>query len=125
MHFTERLPLFGYVNGTGDDVDRLEGIKTLLQDRLTEDMLSMAAMVTNHWKDYLEIRTHPSNTYALFLFAETFRQQKGIDIPLDLSTIKALHEQVIAETEGPHSDEKEVEIQAKVIARWLGIDEKK
>ena len=117
--------MFGYVNGTGDDVDRLEGIKTLLQDRLTEDMLSMAAMLTNHWKDYLEIRTYPSNTYALFLFAETFRQQKGIDVPLDLSTIKALHEQVIAETEGPYSDEMEVEIQAKVVARWLGIDENK
>lgn len=115
--------LFGYANGTSKHVDRVEAIRALLCDSQTEEMLVLAQDVVNHWKSYLEIRTHPSDVYAVFLFAETFRQQKNIEVPLEFSEIQRLHELAIAECEGPYSEEQEIEIRAKVVARWLGIDE--
>lgn len=117
------VALFQFVTGNHSDIDPGRAIKVLLEDQLTEDLLAMADMVAKHWKDYLEIRTHPSNVYAVFLFAETFRQQKQIDVPLDLVTIKRLHEEVISEMEAPYDDEQEIVIRSKVIARWLGIPE--
>lgn len=116
------VALFGFVNGDAH-IDRLSAVRSLLHDRQSEEMLAVAEMVLKKWKDYLEIRTHPSSYYAAYLFADTFRQEKGIDRPLELTHIKALHEEIVAEWNKPYDDNAEIQIRAKVVARWLGISE--
>lgn len=115
--------LFRYLGGEHSDVDREAAVAKLLHDDETEALLALAATLGKHWKDNLEIRTHPSNVYDAYLFAETFRQQKNIDVPLEMNEIQDLHEQATAEADGPYDKESEVAICSKIVARWLGIDE--
>ncbi|GAB5407576.1 MAG: hypothetical protein Aurels2KO_58070 [Aureliella sp.] len=116
------IALFQFTDGK-HDVNKAGVIAAVLKDPEIEKSIAMSEQIVRHWKDYLEIREHPSHPIDTYLFAHCFCAQRGIDKEIHFAEIAGLHELVLAEQEGGYDDSQEIEIRTKVIARWLGIDE--
>lgn len=116
------IALFRFSAGK-HDVDKAAVIAALLNDPEIEESIALSEQVVRHWKDYLEIREHSCDPIDTYLFAHCFCAKHGIEKEICFAEIAALHESVLAELEEAHDESQEVEIQSKVIARWLGIAE--
>ncbi|GAB5407604.1 MAG: hypothetical protein Aurels2KO_58350 [Aureliella sp.] len=116
------IALFQFSAGK-HEVDKAGVIAALLQDPEIEESIALSEEVVRHWKDYLEIREHPSHPVDTYLFAHCFCAKHGIEKEIRFAEIAALHESVLADLEDNYDESQEVEIQSKVIARWLDIAE--